>query len=112
MSERSELLWSLAMLVIVGFLWAIWAPNCLGKSFAYPAIFGAGIIGYLSGRRGGLGEDDGGNTFTLLVMNWARGWLAVVFAVPAVGLGWFLGAVACFNLLPIDVSSCFVCLDR
>lgn len=100
------------MLAVIGFLWAIFAPNCYGESFAYPSVFGAGAIGYLAGRQSAKVDPEIDSTFSLLISGWLHGWIGVMFAVPAVGLGWFVGVIVCFNLLPeFGDYRCIICLE-
>lgn len=112
MTQRSQIVWTMGLLVLVGFLWAIYAPNCLGSSFAYPTIFGAAVVGHLAGREA-EGVDPGINDITsLLIAVFLYGWVGVIFAGLSVGLGWFLGVLVCVNLLPeFGDFRCIVCLQ-
>ncbi len=112
-TRKAQIVWTISLLVVVGFLWAIYAPSCLGRSFAYPAVFGAGIMGNMIGRLY-QNDDPLPNTgiFSFLVFNWLYGWLFVIYAVPAVGLGWFIGVLVCFNLLPeFGDYRCIICME-
>ena len=116
------------MLALIGFLWAIFAPECYGESFAFPLAIGAGALGYVFGRQGdaqGAGQPphrrpvprtdpkNAEKDKELSVLNvLLGGWVCTMFAAPVVGLGWFLGGLACFNLLPeFGDYRCIHCLE-
>ncbi|MBL4806373.1 MAG: hypothetical protein JKY31_03695 [Rhodobacteraceae bacterium] len=112
MSDNSELVWVLVILAIVGFLWGIFAPECYGKSFAIPSIYGAAVVGYIGGRKEARKTKDGSGEMALTFGGFIHGWLGVIFAVPAIGIGWFLGIVVCFNILPeFGYFHCVTCVE-
>jgi len=110
MSPRSQLIWALAQVAVIGFLWVIFAPGCYGGSLLYPSVFGAAIIGFVSGREKAGPEIDEG-PMALWLGCFIMGWGTVIVAVPAVFIGWFLGGIVCVNLLPkFGYFQCIDCL--
>ncbi|WP_397541734.1 hypothetical protein [Roseovarius salis] len=121
MSFRPLGLWAIA-LIVIGALWALYAPNCLGTSFSYVAIFGAGVFCFIFGTFFGLGasgsngdqligtsrsEQDSGysdilrsNVWLTMIYAFLFGWVGLIMSLITVGSGWMLGILACFNVLP------------
>jgi hypothetical protein len=109
-TEKAVILWGLLFLSVVGFLWAVAAPECFNTTFVYPSIFAAGCVGYLSGQTERRASDGFANLFELTLRTWIHGWVGLIFGVVATGIGWFVGALFCINVLPVfGLNKCVAC---
>ncbi|QHQ36118.1 hypothetical protein GO499_13535 [Algicella marina] len=98
--EKSQVLFCIVSLTLLGSLWPFVAPDGQVHSFAWPAVFGAGAVCYLAGRWEHPSLNDDKSFLSLGIGLFLHGWLGVIFGAGSVGAGWILGIIACVNLAP------------